>query len=385
MAAIKEFSDFFLRDIKVNSGSTPDQEVNYPTDYLVNGVLKKNRFLKNHVPTEGVFRKLFASIPFKLNTTDTASTTEQGLVKVATDANAYNRTSAVDGAMREVIQPHQLPEIKNQLITTQSITGNINTGFPTITNVSDVDIIKFSIDGVVTGTGIPTGAKVISIDYGSGEIELDQNCTATTVGLAITQGVQDTLITTFSFKGLTIGSFKRTIGSKFRKMYYAVIAYHHSIVVDLETQRIQLSGDVTSPGNYKHYGTNSAGVKGWYGGNYIEANQTTALGSASNGNFCSTAITALTAGEYEVNFSGNIQCAGNNQNLKILIEFQKNGIGGRVIAHNSPAVVGEQLYTTLSAFTRVSVVDGDTLRVNVANQGTDIISADVYMDLKKII
>lgn len=385
MAAIKEFSDFFLRDIKVNSGSTPDQEVNYPTDYLVNGVLKKNRFLKNHVPTEGVFRKLFASIPFKLNIEDTASETEQGLVKTSTDTNAYNRTSAIDAAMREVVQPHQLPEIKNQLITAQSITGNINTGFPTITNVSDADIIKFSIGGVVTGTGIPTGAKIISIDYSSGEIELDQNCTATTVGLAITQAVQDTLIETFSFKGLTVGSFKRTIGSKFRKMYYAVVAYHHSIVVDLETQRIQLSGDVTSPGNYKHYGTNNSGVKGWYGGQYSEQNETEIILTTANTDLCEFAISPVEVGEYEINFSANLACTANNENLKVTIELQKNGTTIRTIACNLPAVTGETLYITLSAFGRATVVDTDVLSVNVLNLGTNSITADVYVDYKKII
>lgn len=385
MSAVKEYMEFFLRDTKVNTGDKADQQTNYPVEYLVNGKVENNRFLKNHVPSEGIFRKLFASIPFFLNKESTATTTTQGLVKVANDVNASERTSEVENEMRSVIEPHQLPDVVNQVIVSASITGDISNGNPTIINISDVDILKFSIGGVVSGTGIAVGSKIVSIDYDNNEIELSLSCTATASGVNINQAAQDSSVSTFTFAGTSITTFIRTIEGRLRRNFRVLVARQNSIIVDKATQRLQLDGDILAPGNYKHYGTDSAGVKGWYGGNYIQANQTTTVGAASNGNFCSTTITDLTAGEYEVNFSGNIQCTGNNQNLKIIMEFQKNGASGRIIAHNSPPVVGEQLYTTLSAFTRVSVVDGDVLRVNVANQGTDIISADVYMDLKKII
>ena len=44
------------------------------------------RFLKNNKPTENVFRDFLASIGFFKEVSDTASTTQQGFVKKATNA-----------------------------------------------------------------------------------------------------------------------------------------------------------------------------------------------------------------------------------------------------------------------------------------------------------
>jgi len=101
MAIIKEFREFFLRNIKLPTGTKKDQEANAAVTYtaIIDGVSKTvyNRFLKHNYPSEDVFKKLFESITFKLNTEDTATTSEQGLVKIATDTQVQLGTSTVDG------------------------------------------------------------------------------------------------------------------------------------------------------------------------------------------------------------------------------------------------------------------------------------------------
>ena len=101
MAIIKEFREFFLRNIKLPIGTKKDQEANVAVTYtaIIDGVSKTvyNRFLKNNYPSEDVFKKLFESITFKLNTEDTATTSEQGLVKIATDTQVQLGTSTVNG------------------------------------------------------------------------------------------------------------------------------------------------------------------------------------------------------------------------------------------------------------------------------------------------
>lgn len=101
MAIIKEFREFFLRNIKLPIGTKKDQENNVAVTYtaIIDGVSKTvyNRFLKNNYPSEDVFKKLFESITFKLNTEDTATTSEQGLVKIATDNQVQLGTSTING------------------------------------------------------------------------------------------------------------------------------------------------------------------------------------------------------------------------------------------------------------------------------------------------
>jgi hypothetical protein len=73
--------------------------------------------------------------------------------------------------------------------TTIAFTGNISNGTPYITNVvlSDQykDIFDLYIDYIISGTGIPSGAKVIEIDLDLNRLKLDQNATASTTGLSL--------------------------------------------------------------------------------------------------------------------------------------------------------------------------------------------------------
>lgn len=126
----KEFREFFLRNTRVTTGAKKDQESNYPFDYLVNGVKKFNRFLKNHFPSQDVFTKLFESITFKLNQEDTASSTVQGLVKKATDTETEIRTANPNTDFTKSVAPHQIPEIVlatdgNDAVVSTTIVGNL--------------------------------------------------------------------------------------------------------------------------------------------------------------------------------------------------------------------------------------------------------------------
>ena len=113
MAITKESREFFLRAAKVTVGSKADQEVGYPVAYSVLGETKFNRFLQGHFPSEGVMQKLFESLTFKLNAEDTSTLDAQGLSKIASDQNAYDRVNTDADSMATHIRPSQLPVVLN--------------------------------------------------------------------------------------------------------------------------------------------------------------------------------------------------------------------------------------------------------------------------------
>lgn len=111
---INEYKEFFLREETVLSGDKADQEVNIPTTSFVTtckGKEKKyNRLLPTHYPTLQIMYKFLSSITFKLNPEDTATSSTQGLVKMATD-NAAATNVKGELSFSEAISPHQLPTI----------------------------------------------------------------------------------------------------------------------------------------------------------------------------------------------------------------------------------------------------------------------------------
>ena len=112
MANNKEYKEFFLRHTQVTSGNKVDQETNFPTQYSVGGTLKFNRFLKGDYPSENIFTKLFNSITFKLNVEDTATETQQGLTRYATDNEAIARINSLTTEFANVVKPSQLPNLR---------------------------------------------------------------------------------------------------------------------------------------------------------------------------------------------------------------------------------------------------------------------------------
>lgn len=80
---------------------------------------------------------------------------------------------------------------------TQTGTGNISSGSPIITSLS------FNTSGLVAGmqvvgTGIPSGARILSVDSSS-QVTLDANCTATTTGVSVVVGL---ILLTLEVNGL---------------------------------------------------------------------------------------------------------------------------------------------------------------------------------------
>lgn len=88
-----------------------------PTRYLKSwfytAVAAKDRFLTGDKPSEANFRKLTDSVPFISESADTAKTTEQGLAKRATDAQAIAKSlfASFSDSMVRFIMPHQLPDV----------------------------------------------------------------------------------------------------------------------------------------------------------------------------------------------------------------------------------------------------------------------------------
>lgn len=128
MAIKKEFREFFLRHVAVTSGTKPDQEIPFATTYYIGSTLVYNRFLKGDYPSKDVFTKLFESLTFKLNKEDTAQLTQQGLVKIATDANSRDRISNATGDYTAGVVPHQLPEVILLRIGGQDVVIDSSTG-----------------------------------------------------------------------------------------------------------------------------------------------------------------------------------------------------------------------------------------------------------------
>jgi hypothetical protein len=140
MTDIQEVKEFFLRTGAVITGRYRDRESNFDKIYSASHTLagEYKMFLEGHYPSEDVYKKLFASIPFILNSENTAFEKQQGLVQRATDAKAVTRDSndnadldgqggggiasnaesTVEGTkyldsvhFTTAVMPHQLPEV----------------------------------------------------------------------------------------------------------------------------------------------------------------------------------------------------------------------------------------------------------------------------------
>lgn len=193
MSIIKEYREFFLRHTLVSSGAKPDKEVGFPLQYIVTGVGNiYNRFLKGDYPSEATTKKLLESITFKLNVEDTATTSEQGLVRTATDTEAEGRTSNGAGVFENVVKPHHLPNI----------------------------VLLTDGNDAIVGSPVELG-------------------------------------------GLKLSILRRTISGKFWKNFKVEVNVDKSVVIDGTTKKVQLSGDIASPGNNYFYTTNGSGTKGW--------------------------------------------------------------------------------------------------------------------------
>lgn len=164
--AVPEYREFYLRAIAQTGSASPDKESGFPVKEIVvypdgSTDLENNRFLTNHFPSEKVYKKLFESITFKLNSEDTASVEQQGLVRIAIGQNIVNRKDIeeifVNGSSRKfttVVVPSELPIVSagtgisvNVLIRKVS-DNSIVTSIPS--NDRDLYYIDYQIINTVT-------------------------------------------------------------------------------------------------------------------------------------------------------------------------------------------------------------------------------------------
>ena len=308
MPVTKEFREFFLRHTQVNSGAKADQETGFPLQYLINGTKQVfNRFLKNDYPSESVFKKLFESQTFKLNQEDTAKLAEQGLVKIATDANAESRTSNATNDFTASVVPHQLPEV---IVTNDGVTDSAPVVIGTDAGVRVTSYRRtlaglfkkiFKVEVVVQDSVVIDGAtKMVKLDgdvaipadgffYGKTGGAKGWSDLYTYIGTQITNAINALI--------LTLNGAKNS--------------------VELDAGDFQLVGDVLAPGNSYYYGTNAAGVKGWYatpavpilGVNEVSFNSHSIEGVTGNGDKCD--IIELAALSYATFIAG---VGGTNSN-----------------------------------------------------------------------
>jgi len=180
----KEFREFFLREVPVFVGSKKDQEINYPTKYqaTIDGVLKivYNRFLKGHYPTEDIFKKLFESITFKLNNEDTATSTQQGLVELATFTELANGTDVSANGYSLVVIPSQIQALAASIMT---LIGGVKLIHNIVQSVPNTDFLG-NLE-IIDTWDIPAGMLMTVGD----EIEINTIYNISNIGAAATAWV----------------------------------------------------------------------------------------------------------------------------------------------------------------------------------------------------
>lgn len=158
MATIKEYREFFLRNTQVSSGIKADQELGFPTQYIVNNENVYNRFLKENIPSENVYKKLYESLTFKLNVEDTSTLTTQGLSLIATDDNARNRVDSSPTSYTSFVVPFQLPDFVSSTGSQNIAESNITTDGIKVTsirsNISSRNKRNFMIEAQVQNSVI---------------------------------------------------------------------------------------------------------------------------------------------------------------------------------------------------------------------------------------
>lgn len=106
---------------------------------------------------------------------------------------------------------------KHVLNSDVNTTGNLTSGSATISNIPEDDIDFISADMPVSGTGIPVGAVVVSVDRGARTVTLDQTATATATGEALTFEYDVSI--TVSFPEVVVNISETTAGTSGRDIF----------------------------------------------------------------------------------------------------------------------------------------------------------------------
>lgn len=178
MSIIKEYREFFIRTINVNSGSKKDMELGFPTtttkvDCCGNIKTVGNRLLREHIATDDVIKKFLETIGFKLNIEDTSTLTEQGFVLKASDNDSASFLYVPPTSFTKAVLPHQLPEIEASTgitvtVVYYDVTLDDGTTYSTLSaaNASNNNyrpIYQISLSGTSTGGNV----ELLHNDYTS--------------------------------------------------------------------------------------------------------------------------------------------------------------------------------------------------------------------------
>lgn len=251
MAIIKEFREFFLRHVQVNTGLKKDQEVGYGLNYIVQGIgTVFNRFLKNDYPSEDVFKKLFESLTFKLNTEDTATYINQGLVRKATDTEAVARTNNGINTFTNVVVPNQLSDVVLLLDGNDVVQGT-----PLDLNGLKLSLIERTVAGLKKLNFKVEVIREMSIIIDPTTKKLRLSGDVDAPGNNLVYGTS-----ALGVKGWY--SISGLVSSIVTGLFPTYTFIESSVL--LTGVNITLVNDQITPGNNYYYGTNSSGVKGWY-------------------------------------------------------------------------------------------------------------------------
>jgi len=209
MSIIKEYREFFLRAIQVPIGTKADKQINYPAQYQVTDINGKqimafNRFLKEHFPSEDVFKKLFESIAFKINPEDTATVSQQGLVRIVTGEGIVAREDVIlDGTetFATVVVPSTLPVVEggtNITVVAEIVRSSDDV---VVASIPPGDTQSYYIKYTVNADSVVTGAGGGTTVDGGGTVTLGGTLDP---GPTVIKG--DTLGSTFS-----IGDFPNPV------------------------------------------------------------------------------------------------------------------------------------------------------------------------------
>lgn len=140
-----------------------------------------HKFSTNNRPTEQEFKKLFDSIAFISETDDTASTTEQGLGKIAEDAYANQRYDNDGDGYTRFIVPHQLPTLEAgdgsipDFLGTSVTYRGMKLTHHTYTDGSGDQRLNFKVENVLTVTRAASSSTAITITQANpgDDVEID--------------------------------------------------------------------------------------------------------------------------------------------------------------------------------------------------------------------
>ncbi len=257
--------------------------------------------------------------------------------------------------------------------------GDITTGSPIVTNLSFASGIVFSDvevgDIITTNNNFPVGTYVLS--KGASTITMSDNALSTTT---------DTFTIGATINGILIQKMKTVISgiTTYKDRVNLFPQMSLGIGYGTDVNAVTLINDEAAPGNIKNFGTNHAGVKGWYSiASELVQPIATICGAGVNTDIAVKTVTASTAGTYLINVSGQFSTsspAPTTVNVSVL----KNGT---IINTNCGIGYTDLLTSSEYVFPMTTIealVDTDVIVLRVTPVGQGVVAAGMSVTLVRI-